>query len=162
MAFLVRKRFGTFEKRAQAVPIVLIAHLVEHCTGIAKLSQRFESRSNMNCSQAVISRLLGCYYNNESLSYHVVVKPRCKSRKYLVHVVFFSVRWMGTKLCTSNARIVCNNSFGGRRMQPKFGALCRIASGNKIDFVDGQAGKVPYTEIRQRPVGEMRASLKDK
>lgn len=33
---------------------------------------------------------------------------------------------------------------------------------NKFDFVDGQAGKILDTEIRHRPVGEMRARLKDK
>ena len=63
--------------------------------------------------------------------------------------------------------VQCKHSFAiiafvGRRMQPNLGAHRRITSGNKIDFVNGQAGKVPDTEIRHRPVGEMRASLKDK
>lgn len=55
---------------------------------------------------------------------HVVVKPGCKSRKYLVHVhvEVFSVRLMAKELCMSKATIILIILTGGRRMQPKFGA----------------------------------------
>lgn len=72
-----------------------------------------------------------------------VVKLGCKSGDYLVHIVFFSVRWVGTEVWMLSVTILLQ--------WPRLA----VEEQKNLYFVDGRVGKVPDTEIRgQRPVGK--------